>query len=93
MYLKNQDNSDTHLSKTLCWLLRHGAVKEGLIIKSDGYIPVKDLLNHEALKGKYSLTDVKRVVENNSKQRFNQRYESDALEICANQGHSLRVST
>ncbi|VEN42441.1 unnamed protein product [Callosobruchus maculatus] len=86
--------SDFRLSKTLSWLLRHGAVKERLTIGADGYIRVADLLNHRSLKGKCSIDDIKKIVETNDKQRFSLRCdENNELEICANQGHSLQCIT
>ncbi|KAJ8934241.1 hypothetical protein NQ314_013487 [Rhamnusium bicolor] len=77
--------TDVHLSKTLSWLLRHK-----LQVSTDGYISVANLLNHESLKGKYTVADIKRVVETNNKQRFTLRYKNNTLEICANQGHSIK---
>ncbi|CED84169.1 RNA:NAD 2'-phosphotransferase TPT1 [Phaffia rhodozyma] len=37
------DPPHTRLSKTLAYLLRHGAEKEGLGIRPDGYLPVNEL--------------------------------------------------
>ncbi|KAJ8953611.1 hypothetical protein NQ318_003035 [Aromia moschata] len=83
-------HKDIHLSKTLCWLLRHGAVKEHLAISPEGYMNVEDLLNHKSLKNKFTVDDIKRVVETSEKQRFTLRCRNNILQICANQGHSLR---
>lgn len=38
-------------SKALSWLLRHGAIKEGIPIDSAGYVLVADLLKHPKLAG------------------------------------------
>jgi len=38
------------ISKALTYLLRHGAEKEGLPMRSDGYVPVEAILNHKNLK-------------------------------------------
>ncbi|KAJ8919269.1 hypothetical protein NQ315_003853 [Exocentrus adspersus] len=84
-------NKDLHLSKTLSWLLRHGAIKEGIRISNDGFVLVSDVLNHKSLKNKYTFDDIRRVVENNDKQRFRLRENNLVWEICANQGHSLKV--
>nr|XP_023028184.1 tRNA 2'-phosphotransferase 1 [Leptinotarsa decemlineata] len=83
---------DIHLSKLLSWLLRHGAVKEGLPIRTDGYMNIEDLLNHKTIRDKFSLEDIKRVVEVDNKHRFSLRYEKD-IQICANQGHTINVVT
>ncbi|XP_045452099.1 tRNA 2'-phosphotransferase 1 [Melitaea cinxia] len=87
-------NKDTHLSKTLSWLLRHGATKECLNISSDGYISVREILQHRSLRGRYNKEDIERVVATNSKQRFKLRFNNSTniLEIKANQGHSIQIS-
>lgn len=85
------DKRDVQISKSLSYLLRHGAVKEKLNIDSNGYIPLKDILNHNRIKSqKTTLEDVKRIVENNDKKRFSIKTDANgnAL-ICANQGHSI----
>nr|XP_022900938.1 tRNA 2'-phosphotransferase 1 [Onthophagus taurus] len=43
--------NDVYLSKTLSWILRHGAHKEGFTISSDGYVPVSQILAYKQLKG------------------------------------------
>jgi 2'-phosphotransferase len=40
----DRDTPDVRISKTLSWLLRHGAQSEGLQIRTDGYIKVDDLV-------------------------------------------------
>ncbi|XP_018570411.1 tRNA 2'-phosphotransferase 1 [Anoplophora glabripennis] len=82
---------DIQLSKTLSWLLRHGAVKEGLHISREGFVSVVDILNHKSLRNRYNLEDIKRVVDVNDKQRFRLRCNDGIWEICANQGHSLKA--
>ncbi|KAG7301924.1 hypothetical protein JYU34_013342 [Plutella xylostella] len=85
------NKSDIKLSKALSWILRHGAVKEGLTLSPEGYTPVASLLQHRLFKGQYKITDIERVVETNDKQRFKLRVNplTHALEIRSNQGHSL----
>ena len=39
-----KDSPEVRLSKTLSWLLRHGAKSEGLFMRSDGYVRVNDLV-------------------------------------------------
>lgn len=74
------DNPDTQLSKSLSWLLRHTAPSLGLRPTSDGYIPLNDILslNHPRFRNgksaKYTVDDVRRVVENCEKQRFRLEY-------------------
>src|SRR5258708_5127073 len=45
------DDPDVELSKVISYILRHGAKKEGLAIRSDGYVRLDDLVsvNPEAL--------------------------------------------
>lgn len=68
-------------------------MKEGLQISAEGYIRVDELLQHKSLC-KFSVADVERVVATNEKQRFKLRFhtETKALEIKANQGHSIQLS-
>lgn len=74
----------------MAWLLRHGALTEGLPIKPDGFIAVKDVLNHRGLKGKCALSDIEQIVVNDSKKRYTLRRNSNnGHEIKANQGHSI----
>lgn len=90
---------DVQISKALSYLLRHGAVKEGLPIDSNGFIPVAVLLRHNRLKShKCTLEDIHRIVENNDKKRFQiieRRLENSEPEeiICATQGHSIATIT
>jgi 2'-phosphotransferase len=39
-----RDSPDVRLSKTLSWILRHGAKSEGLYMRPDGYVRVNDLV-------------------------------------------------
>jgi len=38
------DDPDTRWSKTLSYILRHGASKEGLTLRPDGFVRVDDLV-------------------------------------------------
>ena len=40
----DKDPPEVRISKTLSWLLRHGAQGEGLAIRKDGYVKVVDLV-------------------------------------------------
>lgn len=39
-----RDDPKTRLSKTLSYVLRHGAEKEGILIRPDGFVLVNDLV-------------------------------------------------
>lgn len=40
-----KDSPEVRTSKTLSWLLRHGAASEGLGIRADGYVEVEELVS------------------------------------------------
>ncbi|CAI5758456.1 unnamed protein product [Candida verbasci] len=78
---------DISISKSLSYLLRHGAEKENLSIDESGYVKISQLLNHQRLKSfKTTFDDISRIVKINDKQRFQIK---DDL-ICATQGHSMK---
>lgn len=41
---RRNEDPDVQLSKTLSWILRHGAKGEGLEMRSDGYVKLDDLV-------------------------------------------------
>lgn len=89
-----EDSVDVRLSKTLSYILRHGALKEHLQIRSDGCIRLDELLQRPKLKG-FTREDIYRVVAENEKQRFALVEEKEAdgtpvVFIRANQGHTLK---
>lgn len=77
-------------SKSLSWILRHGALKEGLSMDSSGYVKVSDLLQHPKFAS-YTLEDINFVVLNNDKKRFAIKEDHGELYIRATQGHSINV--
>lgn len=40
-----KDDADVRYSKTLAYLLRHGAEKQGLPMRQDGYVRVVDIVS------------------------------------------------
>ncbi|XP_046430308.1 tRNA 2'-phosphotransferase 1 [Neodiprion fabricii] len=84
----NKIEHDVQLSKKLSYLLRHGAVKEGLQICPEGFVAVNDILDKVGFH-RFTVEDVQRVVAENSKNRFTLKKLNDTLLIKANQGHSL----
>uniref|UniRef100_A0A1A7YB65 2'-phosphotransferase n=2 Tax=Iconisemion striatum TaxID=60296 RepID=A0A1A7YB65_9TELE len=87
-----EQDRDVHLSKSMSYVLRHGARNMGLHMGTDGFLFVEDLLAHSQFCS-YTLEDVKRVVATNDKQRFKllSHPEDGRLQIRANQGHSVQV--
>jgi hypothetical protein len=57
------------LSKSMSWLLRHGACKAGVRLCEDGSILVQEMLTLREFSS-YSERDVLDVVSNDDKQRF-----------------------
>lgn len=85
------EKRDVAISKSLSYLLRHGAIKEKLNIDETGYINVKELLSHNRLKtNKATIDDIYRIVESNDKKRFTLMEKDSEIMICANQGHSIK---
>ncbi|KAF8159865.1 KptA family-domain-containing protein [Crassisporium funariophilum] len=67
----DRDSPEVRVSKTLSWLLRHGAQGEGLKMRQDGYVKVVDLLEHPKLKAQgLDLERIKEIVRVDSKQRY-----------------------
>lgn len=86
-------NNEVKLSKMLSWLLRHGAVTEGLTFDSGGFMNVEEILKLKQFKN-YNLSDIQRVVESNDKKRFTMRCkasDNNIWQIRANQGHSIEI--
>lgn len=84
----NETSAEVRLSKKLSYILRHGAEKLNVPITSSGYIKVCDLLALRDFKG-ISEADIKRIVENNDKQRFSLDTIDGELMIRASQGHTM----
>ena len=72
-------------SKFLSLVLRHKPEEIGLILDSDGWADVNELLQ----KIDISFEDLKEVVNTNDKKRF--AFSDDFNKIRANQGHSIKV--
>ena len=96
-----KQSAEEQLSRALAYLLRHGADKEGLAIRADGYILLRDVLDrprvksvnmaeNEGGKRKPELQDVQAVTASNDKKRFELLQEKDEWWVRAVQGHSLK---
>ncbi|KAI0030061.1 KptA family-domain-containing protein [Vararia minispora EC-137] len=93
---RTNDSPEVKLSKTLSWLLRHGAQSEGLPMREDGYVRVDDLLATPKLRAqRLDLTQLQNIVAADAKQRYSLVSEpgadgaAEAWWIRANQGHSM----
>ncbi|XP_047209562.1 tRNA 2'-phosphotransferase 1 isoform X4 [Girardinichthys multiradiatus] len=89
---RTEEDRDVSLSKSMSFVLRHGATQIGLQMATDGFLFVEDLLAHQQFH-LYTLEDIERVVATNDKQRFKLRShpEDGRLQIRANQGHSVQA--
>ncbi|XP_072887516.1 tRNA 2'-phosphotransferase 1 isoform X2 [Hemitrygon akajei] len=87
-----EQDPDIRLSKALSYALRHGASQLGLELQKDGFLPVDAILQHPQYR-RYTVQDVQRVVDTSDKRRFALRTDpaTGALQIRANQGHTLQV--
>lgn len=91
MSRQDTNSEDVRLSKSLSWVLRHGALSLGLDLSPDGYARVNDILALPQFK-QFGRHDVERIVSNNSKKRFCLKIDIDGTPLIrANQGHSLAV--
>lgn len=80
----------SRISKSMSWLLRHGAQKEGLSISSDGYVLVSDLLAHRNLVRMNVTRDLlDQIVQDDAKGRY--QFDTSGTRIRATQGHSIAL--
>jgi 2'-phosphotransferase len=78
------------LSKFLSFVLRHGALKEGIPIRSDGFVAIEDLLKHKKCS-QVTFEDIQQVVAKDEKSRYLMELMDGKWMIRANQGHSMNL--
>jgi len=77
-------------SKFLSLILRHKPEALGIILETDGWANVKEILDKMQQQGKQvNLRLLKQVVAEDNKQRYS--FNDDRTKIRANQGHSVAV--
>ena len=55
----------------MSYILRHGAEKEGIMMRADGYIQLQEMLNVRSIKkNKVTVAVVEHIVASNDKKRF-----------------------
>lgn len=83
--------SKSRLSKRSSYLLRHGAVREGLKIDNEGCVLLKEFLKHDSIRQLgASQRDILEMVETDAKQRYSIVTKNNGQTyIKANQGHSI----
>ncbi|KAJ7761495.1 KptA family-domain-containing protein [Mycena maculata] len=90
-----KDSPEVRVSKTLSWILRHGAKSEGLAMRGDGYVKATDLLANPKLKA-LDLEALQAIVKADTKQRYDLIFEEGTGSVTgawwmkANQGHSIK---
>lgn len=93
-----RDSPEVRLSKSLSWLLRHGARTAGLQVRPDGYARVSDVLANAMFKD-VTFLQLQEIVNRDQKNRYHLLFEpcpspgpntSDVWWIRANQGHSIK---
>ena len=81
---------DIKASKFISLVLRHKPEEANLKLDEHGYSNTEDLLQGMNKKGfKVTFTDLKRIVEQDEKQRYS--FNDNKTKIRANQGHSIKV--
>lgn len=89
-----EDSSNVSIvraSKTLSWLLRHGAVEERFHVRPDGFVDMRSILSHPKF---LSLSErvLRQIVRFDAKKRFSIWEDGHVVWIRANQGHSGSVA-
>ncbi|KAJ7044155.1 KptA family-domain-containing protein [Mycena alexandri] len=85
-----RDSPEVRVSKTLSWILRHGAKSEGLTMRPDGCVKVTDLLANPKLST-LNLEALQEIVKADTKQRYDLKFDDGIWWIKANQGHSIKT--
>ena len=77
----------------MSWILRHGAVQEGLTIDARGYVPLQEIMQFLRAKGHKNITEerIRKIVETNDKKRFEIEEKKHHIFIRATQGHSMKI--
>ena len=94
---QRKDEPNVQISKNLSYLLRHGAIEEGLKIDKAGYVRLDEILAKKFYKSRHlTYKDIKEIVDTNSKKRFELKTEANEsgvpiVYIRASQGHSIAV--
>lgn len=78
---------NVRLSKKLTKTLRHKAVEKGLNIGTDGFVLLRELLDHPDFR-RHTFEDIMHVVEHNDKKRFEVSMLPEP-KIRAAQGHTI----
>ena len=78
------------ISKTLSYILRHGALKYNIDIDRYGYIKTNDILKLSQFRN-VTLDDIFEIVYDDSRGRYTIKESLDTFYIKANHGHSIII--
>ena len=84
-----EKNREKKISKALSYWLRHSPEDIGIVVDSNGWTDIKDLIEKSKNRLMIDFNELKYVVQNNEKQRFS--LSEDMCSIRASQGHSIEV--
>ncbi|KIY64838.1 phosphotransferase KptA/Tpt1 [Cylindrobasidium torrendii FP15055 ss-10] len=84
------DSPAVRLSKTLSYILRHGAEKEGVPMRDDGFVEFEDLRKNPKLTT-LTVEALQEIVKSDAKQRYTLVAEGEKWFVRANQGHSMKT--
>lgn len=84
----------TQISKSISYLLRHGAPSENIPYLDDGSILIDNVLKWYNKTSEYQVTydDIQEIVDSDKKGRYTIKQIDDDSYVKANQGHSFPVS-
>jgi len=89
---KQAEKNNKKVSMLMTDALRHNAVKLGLSLRPDGYVPVSELLAlNDFKKAQANEGTLRRIVAESDKQRFSLATLDGELQVRANQGHSQKL--
>lgn len=86
MLSKEKENQ---LSKYVSYILRHNPEEIGIQLDEQGWTNVIEFIKKSQSKYVFNLEDLKQVVENNNKKRF--EFSHDGQQIRAQQGHTVEI--
>eukprot|EP01100_Stratorugosa_tubuloviscum_P015172 TRINITY_DN852_c0_g5_i1.p1 TRINITY_DN852_c0_g5~~TRINITY_DN852_c0_g5_i1.p1 ORF type:complete len:212 (-),score=109.97 TRINITY_DN852_c0_g5_i1:138-773(-) len=89
---RRTQSRNEQISRSLSYVLRHGAQKENINIDNRGFVAIKELLLWKTLANLNATEEeILLEIQQNAKQRFALEVRTEGNFIRANQGHSLKT--
>jgi len=86
-----------NISKSMSYLLRHGAVKEKVQIDIEGFIKISDIIDWQNKTRNTNelveIANIHNIISNDNKNRYTLKKEGAIEYVRANQGHSIIVES